>query len=377
LKLSPTLAGIENGTIKWHLLAWLIYIVYVFLIIIPYPELYAIDIVIANLVAIWVFYSSLVFLIKVEKKKYLNGFLRGIISIGFYFGLRALMYLTFSHVFKRKDVPPISSNQFWIEGLFIYVQFFLYSLGYFFLKRSADKQRLLRISSEKNFQIQLQNAELENKVSVEESKRNLAEANFLRAQINPHFLQNTLNFFYSQSLTGKTENLSEGILLLSDMMRYSLESQGDSNARVPLVNEVQHLQNYLAINQLRFNDQLNIHFTKRGITGNLTIIPLVLLTLLENAFKHGELTDVQNPLQMQLEISNKTGEIKFKVHNKKKTGPKEKSNGIGIENTRRRLDTAYPGAYSLEINDEREFYTAMLHIRLTQPAIGNRKITTI
>jgi sensor histidine kinase YesM len=204
------------------------------------------------------------------------------------------------------------------------------------------------------------------KLKISERQRLQTEANFLRAQINPHFLQNTLNFLYAQSLTGKTENLSEGILLLSDMMRYSLQNQGDSNARVPLRDEIQHLDNYVAINQLRFGGSLQIRLSKTGESDDLKIIPLVLLTLLENAFKHGELNDAAHPLTVSLEVDSNSGRISFEVNNKIKTGPREHSTGIGVENTRRRLDTAYPGQYNLNAVGENGFYTARLQIQMQQ-----------
>lgn len=234
-----------------------------------------------------------------------------------------------------------------LYGITWYVQYFFMAAGFIFLEN-------YRSSSEK--------------LKVSEKQRLQTEANFLRAQINPHFLQNTLNFLYAQSVTGKTENMSEGILLLSDMMRYSLQNQGDSNARVPLQHEVQHLRNYIAINQLRFNGRLQVRLQISGQGTQLTIIPLVLLTLLENAFKHGELHDADNPLCVQLTIDDAAGSIHFEVVNKIRTGPREQSTGIGIENTRRRLDTAYPGNYRLETAGQNGFYKAVLEIGRQQLA---------
>ncbi|MCX6317651.1 MAG: histidine kinase [Bacteroidetes bacterium] len=207
------------------------------------------------------------------------------------------------------------------------------------------------------------------KLKISEQQRLQTESNFLRAQINPHFLQNTLNFIYAQSITGNTAQLSDGILLLSDMMRYSLQNQGDSNARVPLADEVQHMRNYIAINQLRFGGKLQVVFESNGSAADLTIIPLVLLTLLENAFKHGELFDPAHPLRLNLQIKYEEKLLQFEVYNKIKTGPREPSTGIGIENTRRRLDAAYPGQYVLQAIPDNGFYKALLRVQLaTSPA---------
>lgn len=355
---------LDFTTLKWHLLGWVIYISYVCLIIIPYPEYYALDIIIANLVALCAFYSSLLYLKYFSEKRYLKAFLGVSFSFALYFTLRALMYILFISIFKRKDPPQLYSEQFWIEGLFVYVQFFLYALGYFFLKRNTDKEKLLRIASEQKAQMYAVNLALGEKILLEEKMRHIAEANFLRAQINPHFLQNTLNFLYAQALTGKSGELSEGILLLSEIMHYSLQNQGDGMAKVPLQDEIRHMENYIAINQLRFNGQLQIGLIKTGEPQNLTIIPLVLLTLLENAFKHGELQNAAYPLSIRIDIDNDKGQISFEVHNKIKSGPREKSTGIGIDNTRRRLDTAYPGRYRLETVVQQGFYKATLQIQL-------------
>jgi two-component system, LytTR family, sensor kinase len=103
-----------------------------------------------------------------------------------------------------------------------------------------------------------------------------------------------------------------------------------------------------------------------GDPSTLTIIPLVLLTLLENAFKHGELNDKTHPLSVQLFISNEHRNLYFNVTNKKRIGPREKSTSIGIENTRRRLYAAYAGAFKLETRDEGDFYTAILELKFNR-----------
>lgn len=241
---------------------------------------------------------------------------------------------------------PLKNNlNHFLYGVTWYVQYFFMAAGFIFLENYMSSSEKLRIS---------------------ERERLKTEANFLRAQINPHFLQNTLNFLYAQSITGKTAALSEGILLLSEMMRYSLQNQGDSNARVPLKDEVQHIRNYIEINQLRFSRNLQVKCTITGEAGELTIIPLVLLTLLENAFKYGELNDASAPLFIKLEINESNGTLYFEVKNKIRRGPAEHSSGIGIGNTRRRLDTAYPGGYILESHIANNIYTATLRIQLQQ-----------
>lgn len=190
-----------------------------------------------------------------------------------------------------------------------------------------------------------------------------AENKFLQSQINPHFLYNTLNYFYAQSLTVSPQ-LADSILLLSDIMRYSLELKENEQGMTPLSEEITHINNIIKINQYRFNNKLQIQFLLTGQTAGVCIAPLVLITFVENAFKHAELSDLQNPLIIMLNISAADQTIYFSVHNKKKKGPKEMGNGIGLDNAERRLKFLYHNNYTLAIKNETDLYTASLSLPL-------------
>lgn len=193
-------------------------------------------------------------------------------------------------------------------------------------------------------------------LEVEKSQANL---NFLKAQINPHFLHNTLNFLYAKSLPLSAE-LSEGILTLSDIMRYALSEGNAENGKALLKHEVEHVRNVIKINQLRFSNNLHVKFEVNGILNGSTIIPFVLITLVENAFKHGDLKSSEYPIEIQLDVTGDN--LKFYCRNKKKTGPKELSTGIGLDNIRKRLDMAYGNNYNFHVKDEDGFYTTELTI---------------
>lgn len=188
-----------------------------------------------------------------------------------------------------------------------------------------------------------------------------AQANFkfLKSQINPHFLHNTLNFLYAKSLPYSAE-LSEGILTLSDIMRYALNEATGSDDKAPLKDEIEHVRNVIKINQLRFNNNLNVNFEVNGIVNGIEIIPFLLITVVENAFKHGDLQKAEYPIAIKLTVEH--NRLSFYCHNKKKTGPKEISTGLGLDNIRNRLDFAYGTTYKLLIKDEAEFYTTQLTI---------------
>jgi two-component system LytT family sensor kinase len=195
-----------------------------------------------------------------------------------------------------------------------------------------------------------------------EKEKMQADYQFLKAQVNPHFLHNTLNFLYARSLPYSTE-LSEGILTLSEIMRYSLNKQEDEEGKVLLTQEIEHLHNVIKIQQLRFGTDLQVVFDIKGAFEGLRIIPFVLITLVENAFKHGELKNPDCPIRLELCIDEHR-QMVFKCSNQKRTGPKELSTGIGLDNTRKRLDLAYGENYFLYIRNQKDLFTVDLIITL-------------
>ncbi|MBA2330568.1 MAG: histidine kinase [Flavisolibacter sp.] len=198
----------------------------------------------------------------------------------------------------------------------------------------------------------------EQKMQLEVEKSN-ANFNFLKAQINPHFLHNTLNFLYAKSLPYSQE-LSEGILTLSDIMRYALSEGNAKDGKAPLKDEIEHVKNVIKINQLRFSNKLNVDLQVEGVINGASIIPFVLITLVENAFKHGELKTAENPIIIKIKVNDDS--LWFFCSNKKKTGPKELSTGIGLVNIKKRLDLAYGNNYKFIVKEDSDFYITELSI---------------
>ena len=196
---------------------------------------------------------------------------------------------------------------------------------------------------------------------LREQERGLLEANiaFLKSQINPHFLFNALNFLYAQ-VYPLSEPTAKSVLLLSDIMRYAI-NEGGEQGKVMLDKELQHLRNYVALNQLRFGHKLQVQFEVQGSTQFLLILPLVLLTFVENCFKHGELFDAAHPVLVQVRVQE--NQLTFFTSNRKHGGPIEHSTGIGLDNTRRRLAAFYPGRHQLTIHDTPDSYAT--HLTLT------------
>jgi two-component system, LytTR family, sensor kinase len=188
-----------------------------------------------------------------------------------------------------------------------------------------------------------------------------AELAAIKYQINPHFLFNSLSFIYSKTVP-LSEEVSNAVLLLSDIMRYALGKEEDAEGKVALSQELTHMKNVIEINQMRFNNKLNIQYSEEINNPNARITPLVLITLVENAFKHGDLLDPANPLVVRTEASEKT--ITFLINNKKKKGTKELSTGIGLNNVKQRLQLMYAEKHTFTVTENEDFYTAALTINL-------------
>jgi LytS/YehU family sensor histidine kinase len=277
-----------------------------------------------------------------EKKKFISFLKISIIILLIGFGYNTLLFYFVPEAMRNRY--PSFALMFFTLIINMSVFFGLsFIIAYITNLREGQKQRKI---------LEAQKLQLE----VEKSEANL---NFLKAQINPHFLHNTLNFLYAKSLPYSNE-LSEGILTLSDIMRYALSEGNAKEGKAPLKDEIEHVRNVIKINQLRFDNKLNVNFQVSGVVDGAMIIPFVLITLVENAFKHGDLKKQEHPIDVKLNVEGK--KISFYCRNKKKTGPKELSTGVGLENIKKRLDLAYGDKYEFNVKDEAEFYTTELII---------------
>ncbi|MCK5147885.1 sensor histidine kinase [bacterium] len=198
------------------------------------------------------------------------------------------------------------------------------------------------------------------KQQIEKEKLH-SELTYLKAQIHPHFLFNTLNNLYALVLMNDPRT-AEVVLKLSGLLDYILYK-----CNTPFINlekEIALLDNYITLEKLRYGKHLDIKFEKNGNFQGLQIVPLLLLPLVENAFKHGTSENPLNPwLHIQLDIT--TEQIIFIVKNgkyEKKPIP-EKNPGIGLRNVRRRLELVYPDAHTLTISDQNYSYEVVLTIK--------------
>ena len=199
-------------------------------------------------------------------------------------------------------------------------------------------------------------------LELEKEKAN-TELLFLKMQINPHFLFNSLNNIYSLALK-KDTMAPDSILKLAQVMRYMIY---ESNEQVvPLQKEIDYINNYIDLQRLRSRDNASIVLNITGEPENRYIAPLILVVFIENGFKHGiKATIHQSFVNILITISD--DRLHMQVENSKGViDDMEKDNfsGLGLENVKRRLELLYPEKYELTINDTEEKYTAVLQLPL-------------
>jgi two-component system, LytTR family, sensor kinase len=191
--------------------------------------------------------------------------------------------------------------------------------------------------------------------SAEKTK---AELSFLKAQVNPHFLFNTLNNIYTLTLA-KHDKAPEAVRKLSDIMRYVTDEAG--NDFVPLQSEITCASDYIDLQRLRLNEKTQVHFSIIGNVNDKRVAPLIFMTFIENTFKYGISSHESSVIDISIHTNEQ--EIRFLCSNK--IFPKrleEAATGMGITNATRRLEHTYPLKHKLEIKQENGFYKVDLKL---------------
>lgn len=188
-----------------------------------------------------------------------------------------------------------------------------------------------------------------------EADKAQAELAFLKAQINPHFLFNTLNNIYSLAIT-HSEHTAASIMKLSNILRYVTDDVLQDF--VPLVQEIDCIQDYIDLQQLRLGKKTTVSFNLTGLPDQQLIAPLVLMTFVENAFKYGISNHQASSIVIDLQVS--PGKINFKCSNALFPRKQTDREGIGIANTRKRLEHLYPNRHTLNITTDEQLYTVDL-----------------
>jgi two-component system, LytTR family, sensor kinase len=191
------------------------------------------------------------------------------------------------------------------------------------------------------------------------------EIKFLKSQINPHFLFNTLNNLFSMAQKKDNDELADSISKLSGMMRYMIY---DSNAEsVSLNTEITYLEEFITLNKLRYTDEeVKVQFSYPSTTSGVSIAPMLFIPFVENAFKHGVDIGKASTINISIQISGETMIFVCENTDYSKTRSMAiEKRGIGLENIKRRLELLYAGKYLLRITETGDKYAVRLEINLT------------
>jgi len=242
----------------------------------------------------------------------------------------------------RNQGPPPDGNLFFPGRFFMHFPFLM----------------AWALSTSIKFSLDFARIERERKDSENENLK--SELSLLRSQISPHFMFNVLN-----SLTAlarkKSDDLEPIIIKLSQLMRYMLYDSGID--KVSLDTEIEYLENYIDLQKLRFGSSIDVNFEKSVTHTGFNLEPMLLIPFVENAFKHGT-GMILNP-EIHIHLSNGGKQLNFVIKNKFTPNVKEEkdaTSGIGLQNVKRRLELLYPGKYSLDITQEKEWFEVNLKL---------------
>ena len=202
---------------------------------------------------------------------------------------------------------------------------------------------------------------LEKERELADKERVKSELAFLRNQLSPHFFMNTLNNIHALIDMDRAE-AKESVIRLSKLMRHLLyESEKET---ISLEKEIGFIQSYVDLMKLRFTEKVKVHFAVNSEVKNIQVPPLLFTSLIENAFKYGVSYQHDSFIDIQLETA--ANKLKFNIRNSKSDSPNrdESTSGIGLENTRKRLDLIYQTSYRMEINETADTFSVYLELPL-------------
>lgn len=247
-------------------------------------------------------------------------------------------------------IPPQASRYFNIWVIFITVAT---ATAYFFAGVALDIFKIIpEVTDDIKDAIEATKLAEERRL-LQQQESLSTELKALKAQVNPHFLYNTLNYFYIKSQEVDPE-LAESIIKLSEIMRYSMRE--DFNT-AKLSEEINYMKQFISLHQLRY--PMYIDFSVTGDVDNKKILPFLLIGLVENAFKHGNMTNPNHPFVIRVNVA--ADRIEFFTSNLKNKKKRVESNHIGLSNMRQRLELSYEN-YTFDIQDTDETFSCNLTI---------------
>ena len=241
----------------------------------------------------------------------------------------------------RPDMPPPIIGEHDILAVVVLILMFGANLGIKGYFRARDDRKRLAALEKQNLEQQLE---------------------YLRYQINPHFFMNTLNNIHAL-VDIDPAKAQETIVELSKMMRYVLYEKGESQQGAPLTKELEFIRTYVKLMQLRYTEKVKITLNLPHEVPDRQIPSLILVTFIENAFKHGVSYQRESFIEMTVEVQD--DHLHFTCRNSKADVPNQERGGVGLANVRKRLDLLYDHNYTLSIHDDSQVYTVDLTLPLT------------
>lgn len=233
------------------------------------------------------------------------------------------------------------------------IYFMGFSSAYWFTLRTIDtEKRILR----------LERMQILDKIEKNRLEKNIVELQnaHLQSQVNPHLLFNTLNFIYNK-VQQVSQEASDVVILLSELMNFSLREL-EEDGKVDLSSEIEQINNIVKINQIRFNNKLFLELNTKGNFDNARIVPLLLVPIIENFFKHGDMSEKTKPGKISISYDGKY--LEMTTQNIRKRRSKIYSHGIGIVNLKKRLANLYDEQYSLIMKSDDNVFCTTLRIKL-------------
>ncbi|MBZ4188964.1 sensor histidine kinase [Niabella beijingensis] len=346
----------------WHFLAWLLYTIFLHIAaMLTKPDISIINTLLYLLPFCFTFYIS-IYVLGINKKKGVAWTIASFFIVFIFMASLGYFYVYF--ILPEFGIVVYTSKQFkpFIqEAVLGYVRFFSFAMLYFYIRESIRKEKNLRLLQQEKSQRELENERLKQQELKAQQEKLQYEYAFLRSQINPHFLHNTLNTFFSQAMQYSPE-FADNILKLASIMRYSMEALEFDSGKVSVQKELTHLQNLIDIHNLRFGERKMIVYEIEGNINGHMVPPLSFITIVENAFKYGDLTDPNCPMTIKVGLT--PGEVSFYCSNKiKKSSVQISSSNIGISNLSKRLDVAFSNRYKMNAEKKGEMYFFYLTIK--------------
>lgn len=321
----------------------------------------------------WVCLVAYLYIDNVANKRGVQPYVWSNLSISFIV-FTVCFFVVYPFFLKRKKIPFLIAGLLMADVLFVASRYFIEEVLYVWLLGYGNYDPGISIANycKDNWWRALQpilfsfilwalvdTFKRERETEQLKKERIQAELLFLKTQINPHFLYNTLNYMYSLAYP-VSDVLAQSIIKLSQLMRYMLHNSVDGMIDLQL--EMDYLHNYIEIYKLRFEKNFFVNFTINGNGKGKRVASLILIPFVENAFKHGIPDEPTSPIEIRIDIT--ATDLFFSVKNKISLGEKDHTGGIGLVNIKRRLVLIYPESHHLSITEKNQTYTVTIQVPL-------------